>query len=462
MKSNKNKASLLLVTAALALSTGAGAQNLRTGYFLEGYHYRHQMNPAFEGEQAYVGLPALGNLDVTARGNIGISNFLFKFDDPTGKSGLTSFMNSAVSRAEFLGGLNDRNRLSANLDASLLSCGFKKWGGFNTVSVGLHTRNNFNLPYDLFDFMKTGQPNGDHTRYHLTDLQMTSMNYADISFGHSRKIDDKLTVGATVKFLLGAGLVETKFDQMEIVMGETEWQIKADGYTNAGIRGASFKTKNGAEVDGIEVNAPGIGGFGLGLDLGASYKLTDDITLSAAMIDLGFIHWGHTLRGVTPATPYSFKGFDTIGVGSGSENPPIEDQFDDLMDDFEDWAKFNDGGVISKNSFLATTINIGGEYELPAYRKLSFGLLSSTHINRPYTWTEARASVNVNPIKWLEASVSGGYSTYGASFGFMVNFRPKVFNLFLGTDLMITEVTPQFVPVNNLNANVCMGINFTI
>lgn len=49
-------------------------------------------------------------------------------------------------------------------------------------------------------------------------------------------------------------------------------------------------------------------------------------------------------------------------------------------------------------------------------------------------------------MKWFDATVNYGASTYGSSFGWMINFHPKGFNFFIGSDHQFFSVTPQFVP----------------
>lgn len=41
---------------------GSAQEASRSGYFLEGYNFRHQLNPAFAPENNYVAIPVLGNL----------------------------------------------------------------------------------------------------------------------------------------------------------------------------------------------------------------------------------------------------------------------------------------------------------------------------------------------------------------------------------------------------------------
>ena len=51
----KNYRSFLAV-AALGMASAASAQNLNSGYFTEGYLYRHDLNPAFANEQNYIAM----------------------------------------------------------------------------------------------------------------------------------------------------------------------------------------------------------------------------------------------------------------------------------------------------------------------------------------------------------------------------------------------------------------------
>ncbi|MGL4292498.1 MAG: DUF5723 family protein [Bacteroidales bacterium] len=455
---------LVVFSAVLfCVCSHSAAQEMRTAYFLKGYSYRQFMNPAFESERNFFSMPGLGNIAVAGNGNVGLSDFLYRYDDPMQESILTTFMNKSVSADEFLGNLRKNNKVGVQADISLFTLGIRVWGGFNTFHLGLHSRSRVNAPYELFDFMKTGELGSDGPKsYHVENLRMNSLNYVDITWGHSRAINEKLRVGVNLKFLVGAANVETRFRDMRITMGEEEWLIEANGYLNASVKGAYFTSKESGEINKMKVSSPGIGGYGAAIDLGATYNLIPGLTLSASVIDLGFIHWQHTLRGATSNDPYSFKGFEMIGVGSESEFDPIEDQIDQIGDDLKELIKLYDHGTTNSTTGLTATVSVGAEYELPAYRKLSFGLLSTTYIHRPYTRTEFRGSVNVAPLHWFEASASGVVSDYGAGFGFLLNFHPKGFGFFIGTDFMFTEITPQFIPVHNMNASFNMGINFPI
>lgn len=119
----------------------------------------------------------------------------------------------------------------------------------------------------------------------------------------------------------------------------------------------------------------------------------------------------------------------------------------------------DNGNIGSHKRGLAATLNVGVGYTLPMYRNLKFGLLNSTRINGKYTWTETRLSANIRPVKCLSADANIVLGSYGFGFGWLLNLHTPGFNLFLGMDRTLGNVTKQFVPLNS-NASVNFGINF--
>ena len=196
------------------------------------------------------------------------------------------------------------------------------------------------------------------------------------------------------------------------------------------------------------MNAPGIGGLGDGIDMGASYRLMDNLTLSAALLNLGWIRGNNALIGEDYNEPYIFEGFQNMG----SDND-IEDQLESLGDDMEALFRFKNAGNRNRLTMLSPTLNVGAEYELPAYRELSFGLLSSTTFRSEYTYTELRGVVAISPLSWFDAAVSGALTNYGASWGMLLNFPARAVNFFVASGFIPGEVHPQFVPVNKFNMN---------
>ena len=83
-----------IVLAALALGLSATAQhNFRTGYFLDGYAYKHKLNPAFGNDRGYFAIPVAGFATVGVETNLSLSTLLY----PTEDGNFTTFLSQDVS-----------------------------------------------------------------------------------------------------------------------------------------------------------------------------------------------------------------------------------------------------------------------------------------------------------------------------------------------------------------------------
>ena len=360
----------------------------------------------------------------------------------------------------------------------ILSFGFRGFGGYNTFTLSSRTAASFALPKDLFTFMKLGQ-NKEHTHYNFKNLGIEASEIVELGLGHSRQINEKLRAGVKVKALLGVGNVSARISNMDVTLSNDLWEVKANGEVNiAGGSGLKVPTKgesgkhldNPGEAtlidwDNIDYDKFGLAGFGMGLDLGATYQLLPDLELSAAITDLSFMSWSNVHKGKTSEASWKFEGFHDIALDKNDpnyEDKKLDQQLVDLGDQFEESVEFHKvGGKSSRMSGVGATITVGGMYTVPYVRFLKGGLLLTQRINGHYSWTEGRISANLTPVGWFDASVNYAVSTFGSSFGWIVNFHPKGINLFLGSDFQIFKVTPQYVPVGNLNASFNFGFNIT-
>lgn len=469
---------LILSLAVFGALTASAQEASRSAYFLDGYSYRHMLNPAFGGERNYISIPALANIDLGLYSNVGVNNFLYK-TAPGSQYKLTTFMSPTVDASSFLGKLKTNNRINGDFDFTLLSAGFKAFKGYNTVTIGVHAGMGVELPKDLFAFMKLGQT-GPDTRYHFDDLRLQASAMAEVALGHSHQINDRLGVGAKVKVLLGLGNATAHIKNMDVAFGYDKWQISADGYVQmAGGDGLYVPTKQEAGKDydkpadasliswgDIDYNKFGLAGFGLGFDLGATYKLLPDLELSAAITDLGFMNWNKAITGRTGGGTWTFDGFNNIAIDKnqeGYEENKIDEQVDRLWDDLQEVINVHrdDNGNAGYTKALHATLRLGAEYKMPFYKKLTGGFLFTSNFAGISSWCEGRFYANVKPVKWFDATVNYGASTYGSSFGWMINFHPRGFNFFIGSDHQFFSVTPQFVPVGKATANINLGFNVT-
>ena len=425
-----------------------------TGYFLEGNLYRNKLNPSFMGDQAYVSLPILGNLNMHISSNVGLANFVYPSKDG---NNMITFLHPDVTADEFNSSLNDVNRMNFGVDLSLMSVGFLAFGGYNTLDIGLHSAFGVNIPRDMFLFMK----DMGHEKYSVSNLDIYTRNYIDFALGHSHKVTEDLTIGARLKLLFGAAYAELLMEQMEMELNDSQWIINAKGHA-AVAAGFKFTTDENGVVDGIGDIQTGMTGFGLGLDLGATYDLSNVLTkgliVSASVNDISYMSWKNVAKaGINPDAPYVFDGFEELGVTTeGDENGSALDQ---IGEDLNDFFALKDMGVAKKNEMIGATLNIGVEYKMPFYNKMSVGALFSNRFDKITPLTKGALMLNISPVKVLDFALSGNVSNYGWGWGAMLNLHCTGLNLFVAADSFMGKVSKQYIPLGKTNTAFSFGIN---
>ena len=300
--------------------------------------------------------------------------------------------------------------------------------------------------------------------------------YTEVGIGYARAINDRLSVGGKFKVLLGMGNLNLKVDGMNVdanlplnINDITDVNQIRDYHAKMKVNArleSSFKGMDLVEntsdpdprkhyIDDFDFNGFGIAGYGGAIDLGASYKILDNLTVSASVLDLGFIKWS--------------KGSTSVATAKGSMDYDGKDYaltpegLEDFQRDAQDFMNRVEGGdvlnyemlqlqkedvVESRTTSLHSTVVIGAEYEL-LDKWLAIGALSTTRFTKPKTQTEITLSANIRPKSWLNAAIS--YSmiqSAGKSFGLAVKLGP----LFIGTDYMFfgksTKTVNGFVGIS--------------
>lgn len=455
---NKIKYSTLLLLMACALSTSA--QTAKSAYFLEGTFHNYQLNPAMKAERGFLSLLA-GNMSMGTNGNVGISNFLYPY--PYDDNKLTTFMSGTVGKDEFLGRLPKTIRLGADLNGTLLAAGFRMFGGYTTLGVSMHTSLSMSLPKGFFEFAKKGF---SENAYSFGGVGLNTMNYAAVSIGHSREVIDGLRVGVNVKYLMGLAYANATIDKLNVEMGDECWLVQSHAKVNAAlISEARLTVDENGLVNGAEMGpfAPSASGFGI--DLGVVYDMKNivpGLTLSASVVDMGRINWKYMMQASTDDTKVEFDGFEEINLDDVEGS--VQEELNLLVEEASKMIELRPDGVSSMSTKLNTTIYLGAEYNMPFYTPLSVALLYGKRFSEADVaeWSEFRGYVNISPLKWFEASINVGHTTYGTSLGWLINFHPKGSTFFIGSDYMITKVTPQYIPVDNLNSHITLGVNIAL
>ena len=441
----------------------ASAQSLRTAYFSDSYIYRHRLNPAMSNEDSYSSLLGLGNLNVDYGTNEGVNTFIVPYRDK-----LVTFMHESVAPSDFLSGLSEKVRMQQGLDLTFFSFGKKSKNAYQTYELRLREQVGIQLPKDLFSFMKKSDP--DKT-YIFSDMHIVAKAWADLSYGYSLSINAKLRIGVKAKFLLGLGYVDAEIERGSASFGEDEWTMQMKGkFIVGGAKGTRFSRDDNGLFDGIDDFKFGVAGYGGAIDIGATYDLSDiteGVKLSASLCDMGFLRWSNCANANNDGKLFTFTGFDHFTLHDedthieGSHTGSLSDQWHDIRDDLEEMYNLKVGDTRADRQWLAATVHIGVEYELPSYRNLCLGLLLIHRISDVFGYNEARLNVNLGNGHKFDMALSGAYNTYGASLGAMFNIHLQGFNIFIGSDrIYFGKVNKYFIPLDNGGMNLQWGINF--
>ena len=466
----------------LVCTLSANAQFLRTSYFMEGTHYRQQLNPALTPTKGYFNLPVIGAVNATVGStSLGYQDIIDIIDDG----------DDFYTKPDFMNRLKDNNKLNVNFSTEILSAGWYKGKNFWSFNIGLRTDIGANLTKNMFTFlneMETVEENWRNSNYDISGQQLNINAYTEIGLGLSRQINSRLTVGARVKALLGIGNMELKLNRVAMSANlpsdqqinqwssESYWNSMTPSQAAQAAQELKDKFNNyhanltvGAELKssfkGLELQEEegkdyvtdfdfdsgklGIAGYGFGIDLGASYKILDNLTVSASVLDLGFISWSKSSTKIASANPdpIDIKGSTYANMVDPNNPNTVMNAVNQLQNDAQGYMdRVTNGDVLdydmlqlevsdakeSRKSRLASILVLGAEYGF-FNNKLAVGVLSTTRFVQPDALTELTFSANYRPKSWFNVALS--YSVIqsaGKSFGLGLKLGP----LFVGTDYM--------------------------
>lgn len=486
MKNFKSLQGWLIVVMLLLVSVSVQAQFLRTSYFMEGSHYRMQLNPALTPGRGYFNFPVIGSFNASVNSSsLGYQDVIDIIDN---SSDGDYFLSS-----DFINRLDATNNLNVNLSTDIISAGWYKGKNFWSFNVGLRNDIGASVPKTMFEFMR--EMNGvdinsiDWSNYNRT-VGKESLNinsYAEVGIGFARDITSRLTVGGRVKALLGIGNMKLDINRMAVntnlqgiadvenldwsrVANDQEYanelagkisgtgRVDVEARLESSFKGLELQENENGYVDEIKFESDklGIAGYGVGIDLGASYKLLDRLTVSASILDLGFMKWSKSSTSVATARSSEDLNFDfnqptlqgkldevqrfanVVGSGEVLNYDMLQMQVD------ENEAK-------SRSTSLTSTLVIGAEYALLG-DWLTVGALYTSRFAKPKTLNELTFSANIRPAN--NFNVAASYSVLQASgktFGVALKFGP----LFVGTDYM-------YLGENSKNVNAYIGISFPL
>lgn len=470
---------IIFATSLLA----AFAQDASVLYFAKHSPVRHNLNPAFmpDGYKVYVGIPGLSNIDAAAGNNSYILSDFCKVKN--GEVYSVFDADPIIGIANVLSEAKNTVKANASTAVNLLNFGFTvKDKHFINFGMSLKTDISASIPSPWIEYMFDTQ---DLTKLSGSfDLSRTTTDvnlYSEFALGFAEKVDERLTVGAKLKYLLGHVSAHMDLTSLKVEMDYDHWILKGkgdmyvswpvlqiqnmdNGQLYFDITQKEVKDADGNVVDyEYSINPTDFikpQGHGVAADFGATYKMLDDrLTLSASLIDLGFINWSKSAQRIVVDADAGFE-FESANMQDG-ETPM--DMINVLLDEFNrvEFNKFYYADT-AKNLKYSTTLTpklyIGGEYAF-LNDKISVGLLSKLYMGKCRTREEFSVFGNFRPHRFVDLSVGYDFVT-GAAHNIAVgaNFNLGPVNLFVAAD-QIPLKWKDGLPVHTMGTHVSTGMN---
>ena len=250
----------------------------------------------------------------------------------------------------------------------------------------------------------------------LSGLGLNTTDYFQIAAGASTEIMDGLYLGATLKYLRGTSNLSSQRTELVLhtqgdtisLEAETDYQIRAsfpvgvtvgqDGF----VEDLNFSNSFSSVLNDFILNK----NHGVAIDAGVIYRYTDRLTLSASIVDLGFIRWKSNVSRFDANAAISFSGFD---LRQYIDTQGSTDLFQAVVDSVLESFQFETGDK-PYFSMLTTKIYAGAQYEVNP--KLSVSGLSRIEVfdRRPHLAVTFAGMYS--PLPFIHGTLSYTLSNY--------------------------------------------------
>lgn len=464
----KNINILITGIILLAATITTSAQESTTMYFMKGMTQSTMLNPALHNDSSAVviGLPGISGMYVGLNSDFAVSDLIHY--------GTGSMSDSLVIDIDgFHNSLKDRNYFRQNFEMSVFYLGFRTRNTF--LSFGINEKESAQMGFGkgFITFLKDGNGSSMGAVQDLGDLTFNAYHYREYALGVSHDLmDGRLSVGVKLKALYGKFALQTEKLNFQVETAQDGSTVKFTTDMALNFSGPMIpEYDENNYFNGFDDNFTAndyllnTENMGMAFDLGAVYKVTPQITVSASIVDLGKIPFKTNVYNVTHLQSYTWEGLDFTNSLDDTDPNYIsaDDMIDNEMDKLEAVVKPKKSEV-SSNAFdisIPTKVFIGGTYAMND--KLNFGLLNRMYMYEGETVNTLTLSANAMLGKFF--SVTGSYSAMGGTYdnlGLGMALRLGFLQLYMVNDNLLALTDPakaQFVNVR-FGLNILFGRNY--
>jgi hypothetical protein len=472
----RSSLSLSILAACMCCSLSISAQMNNTLYFMQGIPQANRVNPAYQpAANLYVGIPLLASVHTEFTSNsLSYGDVIYRH--PLHADSLITFLHPLGNKEAFMGKLKPLNVATSDMGLALINVGFRTEAGYFAVELNSRWDGNIYYPGDLATLLLEGTEEGK--QYRMDGAAADISFFDEIAVGWSYMLSEEWRIGARAKFLFGIGNLSTRESKLNLAVAENrDWILRSDMQFDASLPFAEVTYDEEGRIEDItlkdEIKDPVWGkmpaylfnfrNFGLGLDLGAEYRPTEELRLSLSLVDLGYIRWTDevhqidytTLRAGEEGT-YTFRGLELNPFELDDEysfGDFVDSSLSELADSLYSFMQFTEGGAYSK--MLTAKLYAGASYAVTDW--VDFGILSRTDFLNGKVAQQFTASANFRVAPVFDASLSYSYiASYfmNVGMGFSLNLGPV--NLFMISDNALNLL---FWPDKTQSANFWFGLN---
>jgi outer membrane protein OmpA-like peptidoglycan-associated protein len=284
------------------------------------------------------------------------------------------------------------------------------------------------------------------------NFRVNMSHYREYGFGFSRQANDRFTLGVKLKYLNGFSNIWTEKANASLTTESNFFAITAQSDILIHTSGFdSAATANFALPHYLKNRNPGAG-----IDLGGVFKCSNKFSVSASVIDLGFIRWKNEVTNYksTGAGTFTYQGIDA-GQLIKNDKLTLDKLIANLTDSATKALKI-DSTYSAYTTWLNTKIYLGSNYYFTP--KSNAGVLFYSQFFDKSIHPGLAFSYNQRVGRWLSASAS--YAMYNRSYrniglGLSLNAGPV--QLYAATD----NVVGIFLPQDVKNIHFHAGLNLT-
>ncbi len=431
---------ILWLVLLVSFSTVCFAQQELGNLFLRTNGLSNLLNPATVPQH---------RLQVGATGYYNLSNTSFTYNDLLNKeNGVATYDFDRV-----IENLKPDNFLQANFDLIPLNLQYKLGDAFLNFHYGIKNSGFANYGDILPDLLWNG-----NAKYIGQEIRVNpnaqGMRYHEIGLGGGMDFG-KISIGASLKYLNGVFDVSTA-DNNDIylytqddayqIMASTDFQVNTSNLPEV-----RYDSIHDGFVETANLGYQFSANSGLGFDVGINAKPTDKLTLTASVIDIGFINWKSNNYNYHHNHTFEWEGIDISSyVGEDSID------FSNVVDSIDTDYSF----VTSSNSYktsLPTKFYLSAQYELP--QEITVGGLFYSEFNRGTTLPAVAVNVSKQLGKYFRLGLTYAWRNRSwSNLGANLEVEVGPAQLFFLSDNLFA----MFNPWNSKNSNGRIGLSFSL